>query len=224
MPRHSSYVSSIYLTCMDSATKSLHSSRSNHIISRYALGAGWHVDAELCLACSVTPAQAEQLLLKIGSVLEYAEPFVQRMPSYGHSATAEPASPNATPSSPSADPATPASSVSSPPTASTSEHAIEEEQWDERLGSKEYTQAMVKCARALLAECCSRCWPALASKVVTLLALRLHLSHLVTCLSLIALLAQPGIAAYGCQVPLIMANSYLQLSMDTVHAPEHHRV
>ena len=82
--------------------------------------------------CSMTTAAVEQLLLKIGSLLEFAEPFNEHMPLDKANGEA---------------------------------HATNGHEWDERLGSREYVQAMTACAHMLLAECCIRSWPALASKV-----------------------------------------------------------
>lgn len=90
----------------------------------------------------------EHLLLKIGTVLEFAEPFVGQMPSLDgnpkeEKQTEQPAHSNGS-------------------------------CYDERHSSKEYKQAMTECATVLLAECCMRSWPALASKVPPSPCLRSH--------------------------------------------------
>ena len=87
-----------------------------------------------CCGCSLDLEAVEQLLLKIGSVLEFAEPFVEQLPCSSRPGEGAP------------------STVSSMAGA------------DERLSSRAYTNVMVHCARLLLAECCRRSWPALAAK------------------------------------------------------------
>ena len=103
---------------------------------------------------SMTRLQVEQLMLKVGCALEYADPFMQRMPS---------------------------TAPGSPPLAEGERRPIwsASAYWDERMSSKEYSQAMVACARCLLAECCMRSWPALASKVGMTFVLFEHVTVLV---------------------------------------------
>ncbi|KAK9789759.1 hypothetical protein WJX73_001661 [Symbiochloris irregularis] len=163
----------------------------------------------------ISVAEAEQLLLKIGSVLEFAQHFTERMPPAATaSQLTSPTSSLDFPSSKrgSSESDDPQRQQQQQPTSADPSKGA----WDARLSNVGYAKAMAQGARDLVALCCMRDWPALLSKILPTAALGCgSFTELVEAVEAVCPIEGGLLASAVCQGSLSLTNMLLKMQDST---------